>query len=293
MPEHSGLAAFIEQHLDELVADWEAFARAVQPAPARMRPAALRDWARQMLTAIVADLAAERPLAEQAAKARGERPEAAPRLTESARIHAQQRLRHGFDLNQLVAEFRVLRVSVARRWLDRLEGGGDHAALEELVRFDTALDQVLTESIADYAATLERARALLIGVLAHDLRNGASAISAADEVLLLGAERLEEGHVRAAVVIRNSITRLRRLIADLLDFARTRLGSPLALAPTPTDLAALCARVREELAAQYPDRRVVGEYGDALTGIWDCGRSNRCSRICSPMRCATAIRRRR
>lgn len=161
MSGRTSLAHFIEEHLDALVDEWEAFAHALQPEPRAMGPDALRDWARQMLKEMASDMASDQSASEQQAKARGERPYHAPEVNESARVHAGQRLSHGFELPEVVAEFRALRASVVRRWMKALELD-DHQALKELVRFNEALDQVLTESIATIRARSSSQRRPLI-----------------------------------------------------------------------------------------------------------------------------------
>src|SRR5689334_17724194 len=50
------LSAFIRRHMDDIVGDWEAFARTLLPAAATMTPVALQDHARPILQAIAQDL---------------------------------------------------------------------------------------------------------------------------------------------------------------------------------------------------------------------------------------------
>src|SRR3954467_11667725 len=50
-------------------------------------------------------------------------------------------------------------------------------AMCELVRFDEALDQALTESIAHFSSRLTRYRDLFVGVVAHDLRTPLQAVA--------------------------------------------------------------------------------------------------------------------
>jgi hypothetical protein len=52
-------------------------------------------------------------------------------------------------------------------------GQADREKLEELIRFNESIDQALCESIARYTAGIDRARDLLLGALAHDLRSPA------------------------------------------------------------------------------------------------------------------------
>ena len=103
----------------------------------------------------------------------------------------------------------------------------------------------LTDSIARFqreAALRERLSALgrLSTVIAHEVRNPLMIIKATVRTLRragLGARDLQE----AAGDIDQEVTRLNRIVGDVLDFAR-----PVTLACAPTDLNALC---REAAAA--------------------------------------------
>ena len=47
----------------------------------------------------------------------------------------------------------------------------DDPDLEDVVRFNEAIDQALAESIGFFSAQVEQARNLLLGMLGHDMRN--------------------------------------------------------------------------------------------------------------------------
>lgn len=86
-------------------------------------------------------------------------------------------------MNDVIAEFRALRASVARHWL-AAPAAATAKRLDELVRFDEAVDQALTESVAHYSAGLARTRDLFVGILAHDLRTPLGAVTISAEYLL-------------------------------------------------------------------------------------------------------------
>ena len=110
------MASFINEHMDEIIAEWESFARTVSPASATMDNVALRDHVKQMLQAIAIDVETEQSGAEQEAKSKGDAPKAGA-VDTAAEIHGQMRHGSGFDLGELVAEFRALRASVLRIWI--------------------------------------------------------------------------------------------------------------------------------------------------------------------------------
>ena len=86
-------------------------------------------------------------------------------------------------------------------------------------------------------------RERLVAIVGHDLRNPLSAITMAAQ--LLG----ESGRGEAKLVkrIQDSASRMGRLIAQTLDFARIRAGHSFDLELQPTDLHDVCSAVIDEL----------------------------------------------
>src|SRR6185503_16138148 len=93
-----------------------------------------------------------------------------------------------------------------------------------------------------------------IGILGHDLRNPLNAIVMATAILQKAA--LEPASARAVGRISSSAERMRRMIADLLDFTRGRLGGGIPIQPKPTDLRAICRAVVDEVEGVNPGRRI-------------------------------------
>lgn len=111
-------------------------------------------------------------------------------------------------------------------------------------------------------------RERLIGILAHDLRNPLNTISVIAGAVL----RNEDQHAmtaRAAGRVAEAAGRMGRMISDLLDFTRGRLGRKVQLTRSPTDLARLCERTREELALRHPKRVITLEVAGDCEGLWD------------------------
>ena len=88
----------------------------------------------------------------------------------AAQTHAVLRANSGFDINQLAAEYRALRASVLRLWTDAFPHA-EGTRLEDVIRFNEAIDQALGESIAFFSRRVERSRNLLLGMLGHDMRS--------------------------------------------------------------------------------------------------------------------------
>src|SRR5512147_90582 len=104
------LSDFIRDKLDEIVADWEAFARKL-PAGRTMSALALRDHSREILLAIAADMELGHSDEERADQSQDIAPTEAS-ISTAAAEHGALRQLAGFDLVQLFAEFRAMRASV-------------------------------------------------------------------------------------------------------------------------------------------------------------------------------------
>src|SRR5947209_858097 len=109
------LSEFINQNLEGILKEWEAFARSLLSPGEVMTALALRDHAKQMLQAIAQDMESNQNDLEQAYKSKGFVPIADCTQT-AAMTHGALRHLAGFDLRQLAAEFRALRASVLRLW---------------------------------------------------------------------------------------------------------------------------------------------------------------------------------
>jgi len=258
------LADFIDANLDLLLDDWRNFARQLDLRRTTVSERALQTSARALLRQLAADLRTGNPPAAP------DLPKPQAGAARQARIHARNRLRAGFTLTEMVSEYCALRVNVLERWIRSIDELGSDAR-NDMVRFNEALDHALQESISRYSAGLERARDMFVGILAHDLRTPLGAIVMSAQALAQAAE-LPERHLQAAARIGHSGSRMQRMIDDLLDFTRTRLGSPLPVALAHTDLERVCARALDEIRAIHPERTFQLECREPPVGRWDASR---------------------
>lgn len=256
------LADFIDANLDLLLSDWRNFARQLDLRRSAVSEHALQTSARSLLRQLAAEL-------RTGPQGTGNG-EAKHGVTRQAHVHARNRLRAGFTLTEMVAEFCALRANILERWARETDEMGTDAR-EDLVRFNQALDQALKEAISRYSAGLERARDLFVGILAHDLRTPLGAIAMSAQALML-TDELPDRCREAATRIGHSGSRMQRMIDDLLDFTRTRLGSPLPLALSNSDLKDVCARALDEIRAVHPERDFLLECQGRLAGRWDANR---------------------
>ncbi|GHG78912.1 PAS domain-containing protein [Comamonas sp. JC664] len=120
-------------------------------------------------------------------------------------------------------------------------------------------------------AVLQRAvdfREQLMAVVGHDLRNPLNAINAS-AFQLSRAEDLEPAERRAVDRIRNATARMGRMITDILDFARSRLGEGIPVARQEMDLAEVCRTTLEELQVSAPRRVLLFDTRGDTRGFWD------------------------
>ena len=262
------LAEFITDNMEAILAEWEAFAASVLKAGANMTSLALRDHAPAILDAVVKDITAAQTREAQAEKSKGRAPRTLGSPATAAQTHAVLRAQSGFDINQLVAEYRALRASVLRLWIDASplgEGSG-----QEIIRFNEAIDQAIAESVGDFHAQVEQSRNLFLGMLGHDMRTPLNAIVATAS-LLTALNAGEKVSTAAARLIRSGAS-MRVLLDDLVDFNRTHLGLGIKVVRTDIDLAEELGGEVEQLRSAYPDRRIdFAVTGDAV-GYCDGGR---------------------
>lgn len=263
------LSDFIETHLPELVGDWVEYAATLNLHAGQLTPEQLRNSAREMLTRVAADMREPQTAAQQKAKSRGERHNPASRLDRIAQRHADDRAAQGFGINDVVSEYRALRATVLRRWLPTRQIDADR--FDEMIRFNEAIDQMLAESVRQHAQHTERIRDLFAGVLAHDLRSPLGAVLNSAEVLLQD-DGLSPFSLKAVAIAQRGAQRMKRMIDDLLDFTRTRLGGALPVDFSPQDMGRICSDAVDEVLASHPDARIDVHISGELAGRWDGAR---------------------
>jgi signal transduction histidine kinase len=246
------LSEFILSNLDSILSEWDSFAATIVPEH-DLDKIALRDHAKEILQTIAADMETAQSSAEQEEKSQGRG--ARPARDSAAETHTADRIQLGFNQVQVVSEYRALRATVIRLWI----AGSptlNASSMRQVIRFNEAIDQALSESNARFMRDIERARDFALGILAHDLRSPLQAIATGAE-LLAATGNDDEAEINAvASQIIESTNQMNRLIGSLLDFTRTRLGQRLPLNLQLTDLTAICRQSVAELRAAHPARTI-------------------------------------
>ncbi|MFP2925632.1 PAS domain-containing protein [Pyxidicoccus sp. 3LG] len=111
-------------------------------------------------------------------------------------------------------------------------------------------------------------REQLLAVLGHDLRNPLNAI-VASAFQLTRATEWGPPERRAVDRIRKATGRMGRMINDILDFARTRLGGGIPVSRQRMNLAEVCQAALEELQVSHPERQLAFEAHGDTWGDWD------------------------
>lgn len=259
------LSTFIEGRMDAIMAEWETFARRNAPERADMSDLALRDHAREILAAVARDLARPQSAQEQWTKSQGDS-DVDPGPRTAAAIHGALRQSSDFSLLQLSAEFRALRATVLRLWLPGVGAVGE-SVLDDMVRFNEAIDQALAQSIIAFSERADLARDLFLAVLGHDLRSPIANVSMVGELLTradLPTNRVHELGLRAS----RSARFMRHMVDDLLSYTRVQMGQGIPTSPTRCDVADVLRAAVADAAATYPQANFeVGFSGDTHARI--------------------------
>ncbi len=107
-------------------------------------------------------------------------------------------------------------------------------------------------------------------VLGHDLRNPLAAIDMASGIL---AQRAKEANdatsSRILARIESSSRRMSRMIEQILDLTRSRLGGGLEMRPSSMDLCPMLTGIVNELRIAHPGRPIHLRCPPSMLGSWD------------------------
>lgn len=221
------LADFIVNNLEMILQDWEGFAATAAPLESNMTRNELRDHASMMLVAIGKDLRCAETQQEQEDKSKGRGHCKSEDF--AGREHGSARLRSHFTVEQLVSEYRALRATVLRLWSEDSQSVSQ-TDIQDITRFNEAIDQLLVASIANFAQESRQAldaertrRDEFLAMLAHELRNPLAPIKSA--AALLKRSKTDDAIIRrASDIIDRQVEHMVGLIADLLDVSRVTRG---------------------------------------------------------------------
>lgn len=258
------LAQFIERSREAILAESTTYAAQI-PALKAAPPAILRDHMPLVLDSVVLDLKKSQSRAESIDKSRGEAPANATET--AAETHGVLRARSGLDIEQLVAEYRVLRSCVLRLWAEGRES--DVGVAEDTMRFNEAIDQAIAESVRFYNTEIVKWREIFLAVLGHDLRNPLNAIVLTAQVLATKANETTERDINA--LLRNS-RRMGVLLESLLEYNKSALGIAMHVDREPVDLGPQCREEVEMLRRAFPSKQIEFSLKGDAQGTFDNSR---------------------
>ncbi|MEK7951567.1 sensor histidine kinase [Luteolibacter soli] len=207
MSELTKLAALIQRDRDSIVARWRQQVREL-PSARTLDVAALDDHIPGLLDELAAALRARSDQTIPEALAEGSPP-----------IHGLQRLMDAFDIEEVVAEYNVLRGCIhdlADAHDLKLQGQPFHVINRV---FDHAIGLALQTFATGRALEVQRRREEYLAFVAHDLRTPLSAISLAERVLnlTLAKEGLSVESARMLSALRRNVKQLEHLVAKVLE----------------------------------------------------------------------------
>lgn len=262
------LPEFITAHLEEILIEWEQFARTITQAAGMEKPA-LRDHAEDILKATVRDMQSRQTLEEQNAKSWGLRATSAvsDRLDNASADHAADRAISGFGLMEMIAEYRALRASVIRLWSQQ-NPTSDVEGRDDLTRFNESIDQSLNKAVQRFTEQVDRTRQMFLAILGHDLRNPLNAIA----IAAVSLEEHCQNDPNAAAAVSQVITSaevIQRIIGDLLDYTLSHLGPGMPIVPVSTNLKPLLEQLLKEYRTTHANRTIHCHCEGDLDGQWD------------------------
>lgn len=201
------LAALVQQERENLLAQWRKQVRQL-PAARHLDTPALNDHIPDLLTDLAEAL--EKNLNQTI-------PEAL--VEESAQIHGKQRLSDGFDIEEVVAEYNILRGCIHDLADERgitLQGKPFHVINGV---FDLAIGMALATYSSERAREVKQKREEYLAFVAHDLQTPLLAISLAGRVL---ENRLQTAGFTADFskmlkTLRRSVMQLEGLVRRVLE----------------------------------------------------------------------------
>ena len=199
------LAAFIRQERDALLAEWRREVRQL-PVARHLDVPTLNDHLPELLE----ELACELEASSDETMIEG--------LKECPVIHGLERLRTGFDVEEVVAEYNALR-SVIQNLAER-HGLSLHGKANHIVNrvIDGAIGLALKTYGAQKALEVQQRRGEYLSFVAHDLRTPLSAIAIAAKLLdtNLPGEAKDERSAQLLETLHSNVNRLNALVVKVV-----------------------------------------------------------------------------
>jgi signal transduction histidine kinase len=261
------LSDFIRKNTPIIIAEWETFAKTLTPAADSMSDLQLKDHISQLLEFIAKDIQTAQTPIEQITKSQGGSDNTHAQKDTAAETHGELRHASGFNMVQMVSEYRALRSSVIKLWSHENDTWTATDILD-LTRFNEAIDQTLAESVLRFMEKVDYSKDLLLGVLGHDIRSPLGAIKMLAHLMpVVGALTQKQNDLLAQ--INNCSLRVDSIVADLLDMTQARIGAGLSVVRRPIHIDMIAKEIMAEIQVLFPKRTIVLESSGDVAGEWD------------------------
>jgi signal transduction histidine kinase len=190
--------------------------------------------------------------------------EAMVKLRMFAEAHALDRHRAKSTLGVVLDEYAQLRRSLIEVVL---EGDARDEIASHLIALHAALDYTSSIAVQRFEEEHDRVRERFIGMLVHDLRDPLTAVMMSAN--LLADMTLGERQALLVGRISRGARRIERMVDEVVEFARSRLGESLSLTPSQCDLSEVCHEAIGEHRAQPAPREIQLDISGNLAGTWD------------------------
>jgi signal transduction histidine kinase len=170
----------------------------------------------------------------------------------------------------MVSEYRALRASVVKQWT-AANPALSTTDLDDMTRFNEAVDQAMAESVAEYSKMINQSRDMFLGVLGHDLRNPIGAVLMAARRMTNNGPADSKSNVMA-VQIAQTMERATSILDDLLELTRSAFGSEIPLRRTQMDISVLGNQIAEEMRSLSETAQIEVTTSGETEGEWDQAR---------------------
>lgn len=194
----------------------------------------------------------------------GEHDRALGPLSAIAAAHAIEHHRAGVELTAVLSEYEALHRALLEITLEDPTRTG---LATGLVALTTAINRTIAEAVKRYEAEHDHVRERFIGMLVHDLRDPLTAVVMSAN--LLSDMTLGDRQSQLVGRITRGARRIERMVDEVVDFARSRLGEPLTLTPATFDMAEVCHEAIGEARALPAPREIRLDVSGNVSGTWD------------------------
>jgi signal transduction histidine kinase len=260
------LAAFITANLEQILQEWDEFAKTLFTVTPQASDLLLRDHAREILQDMTRDIETCQSADEQTIKSKGEKSQKMDHES-AAELHGTQRQAIGFSLTQLTSEYRALRATVFRLWMPSMEPATPDV-VQDITRFNEAIDEALAESVVTYSDNADRTRDTFLAILGHDLRSPLHTMNMAGRYLSNSSIGNTGTQQMGARVLRSAAS-MSAMVNDLLEYARTQLGGNIPLKRQRVDVVDVCGAAIADAQAGHPECPFELQASGDLVGLFD------------------------